>query len=868
MMSKMLTLKKARLATLFSIALVSMLLVFGVTAQAAVNTVNISWYDVKQNIDGIGTGQAGWAPSLYSFPEPARSNIMNLAFDPINGIGMSILRMEIGAGGLVANPNVPNYPIGGESMPTIEPFENVWDFAYDRDQIWVMQKARDLGVSKIMATAWSPPAWMKSNQDAKNGGVLLANKYQAFADYLSRYVREYKIRHNIDIYAISPANEPLLPQTWQSAVWTGANFQNFLANYLKPTFTADGVTAKVVLGELAHWGESVLTETLNDPTARSRMDIAAAHLYGGSNPSAVLTNSVQYDKPVWMTEASLLSNGKYIDSALVYARTIHKSLADASTSAWIFWTLGIIPDFADQGLITLDDSVAGTYTVRKTFWALGNYSKFIKPGYVRMGSDTNITTGLYTSAYKDPITNKFAIVAVNESTSAKEVNFGQLGFSGGNVIPYITSASQSLAQLAAVSMSGTVTIPAKSIVTYVGTATPGTAANVAPSAMVTQSSQFSAAYSGSKAVDGTIGQHTVGEWASLGELTPWIQLTWGSSQTINNIKLYDRPNLTDGINAGTLTFSDGSSIAVGTLNNAGAVRDITFPSKTVTWVKFQVTSGTGTNVGLSEIQAYSPPPPNVAPSATVTQSSQYSAAYSGSKAVDGTIGQHAIGEWASLGQLTPWIQLTWGTSQTINNIKLYDRPNLSDGISAGTLTFSDGSSITVGALDNAGAVKDITFPNKTVTWVRFQVTTGTGTNVGLAEMQAYSLPGTNIALNKAVTVSSIYGTGYEASKAVDGNTATRWSSAYSDPQWISIDLGSPYNVSGVKLRWDPAYASSYQIQVSNDAVAWTDVYSTTVGVGGIVNINFSATSARYVRMYGTVRATIYGYSLSEFEVYQ
>ncbi|WP_425281129.1 cellulase family glycosylhydrolase [Paenibacillus jilunlii] len=126
---------------------------------------------------------------------------------------------------------------------------------------------------------------------------------------------------------------------------------------------------------------------------------------------------------------------------------------------------------------------------------------------------------------------------------------------------------------------------------------------------------------------------------------------------------------------------------------------------------------------------------------------------------------------------------------------------------------------------------------------------------------------TNIAANKTATASSSEDSTKTQDRAVDGNASTRWSSNYSDPQWISVDLGSPNNVSGVKLNWEVAYAKAYQIQVSADNSNWTTVYSTTTGDGGIDHISFAATNARYVRMYGTQRATEYGYSLWDFEVY-
>lgn len=127
--------------------------------------------------------------------------------------------------------------------------------------------------------------------------------------------------------------------------------------------------------------------------------------------------------------------------------------------------------------------------------------------------------------------------------------------------------------------------------------------------------------------------------------------------------------------------------------------------------------------------------------------------------------------------------------------------------------------------------------------------------------------GQNIALNKPVTTSSNDESGtMPGSNAVDGNTTTRWASDWSDPQWIDIDLQATYDISKVVLRWETAAAKAYQIQVSSDNTNWTSIYSTTTGPGGVETLNITGTG-RYIRMYGTVRATSYGYSLYEFEVY-
>jgi len=129
-----------------------------------------------------------------------------------------------------------------------------------------------------------------------------------------------------------------------------------------------------------------------------------------------------------------------------------------------------------------------------------------------------------------------------------------------------------------------------------------------------------------------------------------------------------------------------------------------------------------------------------------------------------------------------------------------------------------------------------------------------------------SAQGTNLALNKPVTCSPT--PQFPCAEAVDGNLGTRWASAQGvDPQFIYVDLGATTSVTHVILRWETAYGKSYQIQTSNDAVNWTNIFSTTTGDGGVDDLTGLSGSGRYIRMNGTVRATPYGYSLWEFEAY-
>jgi hypothetical protein len=173
--------------------------------------------------------------------------------------------------------------------------------------------------------------------------------------------------------------------------------------------------------------------------------------------------------------------------------------------------------------------------------------------------------------------------------------------------------------------------------------------------------------------------------------------------------------------------------------------------------------------------------------------------------------------------------------------------NASAGLISGTPTTAGTSAVTVTAKDTMGASGSASFG-----WTVNPVSAGCGT--------------TNLALNAPTTASSEESAAYPPADATDRNASTRWSSAFSDPQWLEVDLGSTQPVCRVVLNWEAAYATAFQVQTSNDGATWTTIYSTTTGTGGAQTLNVSG-SGRYVRMYGTARATQYGYSLWEFQVF-
>ncbi|ACZ86332.1 discoidin domain-containing protein [Streptosporangium roseum] len=136
----------------------------------------------------------------------------------------------------------------------------------------------------------------------------------------------------------------------------------------------------------------------------------------------------------------------------------------------------------------------------------------------------------------------------------------------------------------------------------------------------------------------------------------------------------------------------------------------------------------------------------------------------------------------------------------------------------------------------------------------------------LSVIPAATAADTLLSQGRPVTASSAENVAFPATAAVDGDPGTRWSSAFSDPQWIQVDLGEVATVTQVVLNWETAYGKAFQIQTSRNGADWTPIHSTTTGAGGTQTLTVSG-SGRYVRMYGTQRATQYGYSLWELQIY-
>jgi beta-glucanase (GH16 family) len=255
----------------------------------------------------------------------------------------------------------------------------------------------------------------------------------------------------------------------------------------------------------------------------------------------------------------------------------------------------------------------------------------------------------------------------------------------------------------------------------------------------------------------------------------------------------------------------------------------------------------------------------------VTASSIENAGTPASAAVDGNTGTR----WSSAFSDPQWIQVDLGATATIGQVILRWEAAYATAYQIQTSANPTGPYTTIYTTSTStGGVQTLTLTG-TGRYVRVYGTArALPYGYSLWEFQVYGTIGgtggcdtaTNVALNRPATASSVESGAFPASAAVDGNPGSRWSSAQSDPQWIQVDLGSTRTICRVVLTWEAAFGRSFQIQTATSATGpYSTIFTTTTGTGGTQTLTVSG-SGRYLRVYGTVRATQWGYSLWELTV--
>jgi glucuronoarabinoxylan endo-1,4-beta-xylanase len=420
--------------------------------------IQINKQTTRQTIWGFGGAANHPIQDLRTkFTEDNQKIILDKLFSTDNNnAGLSIIRLEV-------NPfrRTDNDMTKREQF-TIEPEDGVWDWDADQYQRWFSQEAVNRSKTiHFLACPWSPPAWMKTNGSAQNGGNLKVECYDKYADYLKNYVDHYRNVFGFDIRWVSVQNEPSNSTGYASCTYDN-NSLSIVTEKVADAIhslnqgvkvgSPEGATREISNGFLVGMNTSTI----------SKLDFIITHDYTGA--SNILD---EYGKPVLNTEVWSEENSKAdysINDGIRWANAIKDALS-RNEPGWLFWWL-LEPTNknTDEALIILKDD--GTYIIPKRLYAIGQFSRFMREGDIRV--DATSTNGqLGVIAAKDALGNA-SIAIINESEKAITTTIK--GLSNRVLRVYRTSAGEDLLNLQDINIianSANVVFAPRSITTLV-----------------------------------------------------------------------------------------------------------------------------------------------------------------------------------------------------------------------------------------------------------------------------------------------------------------------------------------------------------------------------------------------------------------
>ncbi|WP_342423361.1 carbohydrate-binding protein [Paenibacillus sp. FSL E2-0178] len=309
----------------------------------------------------------------------------------------------------------------------------------------------------VFASPWNPPSDMTEtfNHDGDTSAKRLRyDKYAAYAQHLNDFVT-YMKNNGVELYAISVQNEPDYAHTW--TWWTPAEMLKFMKE------NAGSINCRVIAPESFSYLKNMSDPILNDSQALANMDILGTHTYGTSfnNFSYPLFKQKGAGKELWMTEVyypnSNNNSANLWPEALEVAYHMHNAMTEADFQAYVWWYIR-----RQYGPMNEDG------TISKRGDSMAQFSKFIRPGYVRVDATKNPNTNVYISAYKGD--NKAVIVAINKGTSAVSQSFVLQNGTASSASTWITDASRKVAAGSSFNVSNgsfTAQLPAQSVTTFV-----------------------------------------------------------------------------------------------------------------------------------------------------------------------------------------------------------------------------------------------------------------------------------------------------------------------------------------------------------------------------------------------------------------
>jgi glucuronoarabinoxylan endo-1,4-beta-xylanase len=450
----------------------------GTPPPTSASTVTVDYGTREQIIRGFG-GATGFLSQLSA-------GQANALFNPSTGLGLSILRVMID-------------PAGEQNNAPVSAYGYTANWSQEAASASAALSANPNAI--VFASPYTPPPSMKTSSTSQPfysgspacspgpgycGGYLDPSNNGAYAAYLNDFVSYFNANSGTKLYAISMQNEPDYSaqsgENYESSSWT--------ADQMEQWIDAEGstLTAPLMMPESTSFDPSQAAPSLADSNAVGKVAIVAGHLYmnglSQGTPS-YYTQAEQAGKEVWMTEHYLAPAAGYpaqptIADALGAAEEIHNSMVTGEYNAYVWYRMwNDTCAYVNYGL--LDSGMGANPTCSNTSaqpkptfygYAIGQFSKFIQPGYYRFNATAAPSAGIYVSAYSGGASGAthYVIVAINSGSSSDSQSFTIQGATVTSMVPWQTTSTGGLVQQSAVTVSGgtfTYSLPPQSITTFV-----------------------------------------------------------------------------------------------------------------------------------------------------------------------------------------------------------------------------------------------------------------------------------------------------------------------------------------------------------------------------------------------------------------
>ncbi|KAK4242583.1 putative glucosylceramidase 4 [Achaetomium macrosporum] len=435
-----------------------------------------------QKMDGFGFSLAFQRANLITnmSDKTKQRELLDLLFNRTTGAGFSILRNGIGSSpnsnSDFMNTIAPNNPGGPAATPQYQ-----WD-GKDSGQLWVSQQAVSLyGVKTIYANAWSAPGYMKTNNRDTNGGSLCGvpgascasgDWRQAYANYLVAYINLYAAA-GVPISHVGFLNEPDYSASYASMQANGQQAADFI-KILHAALEAANLTSSLGIAccDSMGWGNQAnMVNAIRSANAEPFLKAVTSHTYTGG-PSGAMNTRV----PVWLSEQCDLNGGWttgwYANGGagegLTWANNIYTAVVNNNVSGYLYWEGVQWPNPNTNEKLIRVDNQTNTYEVSRRLWAFANWSRYVRPGAVRVGVSGG-GNGLRTAAFRNE-DGTIAVVAISASGSAANVNVKISGGEGAAAVQaFVSDGTRSCAATdATLGQDGIISgsVAARSITTF------------------------------------------------------------------------------------------------------------------------------------------------------------------------------------------------------------------------------------------------------------------------------------------------------------------------------------------------------------------------------------------------------------------